>query len=113
MDNLNADLSNAMHRPEISDSNTPPSASALEKRPTFAFHRRFRDDPAFTVELPSSPLLHYAAVVKSAGGAIRDLVQEWTEERLAGVGVRGGTGAEARLRGKVEEVVWGNVIWYG
>jgi hypothetical protein len=58
-------------------------------------------------------LLHYAAVVKSAGGTIHDLVQEWKEEWLAGVGVRGSASADARLRGMVEEVVWGNVIWYG
>ena len=58
-------------------------------------------------------MLRYAAVVKSAGGAIHDLVREWTDEWLVGVGERGGADAEARLRGMVEEVVWGNVIWYG
>lgn len=108
MDTSNADI---MHRLEIAGSDT--SAFVPEKRPTFTFHRRIRDDPAFAVELPCSPLLHYAAVVKSAGGAIRDLVQEWTEEWLAGVGTRGGADTESRLRGMVEEVVWGHVIWYG
>jgi hypothetical protein len=88
-------------------------APAPEKRPTFAFHRRIRDDPAFVVELPSSPMLQYAAVVKSAGGAIHNLIREWTEEWLEGVGTLGGADAEARLRGMVEEVVWGNVLWYG
>jgi len=39
-----------------------------------------------TVELPSNPLLQYAAVVKNSGGAIHDLIREWTEEWLAGVG---------------------------
>ena len=92
------------HRSRVS------ASSALEKRPTFTFHRCIRDHPVFTVELPSSPLHQYAAVTKSCGGAIHDLVQEWTEEWLAGVG---GADAEARLRGMVEEVVWGNVIWYG
>jgi hypothetical protein len=101
-----ADLSNRIHRLEI-------ASSAPEKRPTFAFHRRIRDDPAFTVELPSSISHQYPAVAKGAGGAIHDLVQEWTEEWLGGVGTRGGAGAEARLRGMVEEVIWGNVIWYG
>ena len=100
-----------MHRLKIAGSDT--SAPAPEKRPTFAFYRRIQDDPAFAVELPSSLLLQYAAVVKSAGGAIHDLVREWTDEWLAGVGERGGAVAEARLRGMVEEVVWGNVIWYG
>jgi len=105
------ELSNPMHRLKIAGSGT--SAPAPEKRPTFAFHRRIQDYPTFAVELLSSPLLQYEAVVKSAGGAIHDLVQEWTEEWLAGVGVHGGVDAEARLRGMVEEVVWGNVIWYG
>lgn len=112
MDSFNSDFSNALHHVEISDSNAPPSASAPEKRPTFAFHRHISDDPAFTVELLSSPLLHYAAVAKSVGAAIRDLVREWTEKWLAEVGVPGGAGAEPRLRGMVEAVVWGNVIWY-
>jgi hypothetical protein len=102
-----------MHSLEISGNSASPTASAPEKRPTFAFHRRIRDDPAFAPELPSSPLLHYAAVVKSAGGAIHDLVREWTEVWLEGVGVRGGADAEALLRGMVEEVIWGNVTWYG
>lgn len=106
-----AELSNAIRRLEISGSGT--SAPAPAKRPTFAFHRRIRDDPAFAVELPSSPMLQYAAVVKSSGSAIHELIREWTEEWLAGVGMRGGPDSEARLRGMVEEVVWGNVIWYG
>ena len=106
-----AELSNAIRRLEISGSGT--SAPAPAKRPTFAFHRRIRDDPAFAVELPSLPMLQYAAVVKSSGSAIHELIREWTEEWLAGVGMRGGPDSEARLRGMVEEVVWGNVIWYG
>jgi hypothetical protein len=106
-----AELSDTMRRLEIAGSGT--SAPAPEKQPTFAFHRRIRDDPAFVVELPSSPMLQYAAVVKSAGGAIHDHVREWTEEWLTGVGMHGGADAEARLRGMVEEVVWGNVLWYG
>ncbi|KAH8984551.1 hypothetical protein EDB86DRAFT_3084442 [Lactarius hatsudake] len=105
-------LANLAHSLEIAGFGTSPSTSAPEKRPTFAFHRRIRD-AAFSVELPSDPLLQYGAVVKSIGGAIYDLVREWTEEWLEGVGARGGAGAEARLRGMVEEVVWGNVIWYG
>ncbi|KAI9455663.1 hypothetical protein BJY52DRAFT_1121741, partial [Lactarius psammicola] len=111
-DATDADLSNVMHDLEIADFGTSPYASTPEKRPTFTIHRRIRD-AAFTVDLPSDPLLQYTAVVKSVGGAIHDLVREWTEEWMAGVGAHGGAGAEARLRGMVEEVVWGNVIWYG
>jgi hypothetical protein len=82
-----------------------------EKRPTFAFHRRIRDDPAFHVELPSKDIQRYPAVVKAAGKAIRNLVQEWAREWLAGTCTD--VDAEVRLRGMLEEVIWGNVIWYG
>ena len=103
-----------MHRLEIANSSGSPSGSAPEKRPTFAFHRYIRDHPAlFTVELPNSPLKRFPAVMKGVGGTIRDLVEEWTKEWLAGLDARGGADAEARLSGMVEEVVWGNVIWFG
>jgi len=78
-----------------------------EKRPTFAFHRRIRDDPAFRVEFP----ITYLTAVKAVGGAIHNLVQEWTAEWLAGT--RSDAEAEVRLGGMLEEVIWGNVIWYG
>lgn len=103
LSNLTSGLSLA-----ASDSNLvlPP-----EKRPTFAFHRRIRDDPAFRVELPSALMQRYPAAVKAAGSAIHNLVQEWTREWLAGT--RSDADAEVRLRGMVEEVIWGNVVWYG
>jgi len=82
-----------------------------EKRPTFAFHRRIRDDPTFYVELPSDARQWYRSVVKTAGSTIHNLVQEWTAEWLAGT--RTDVEAEVRLRGMLEEVIWGNVIWYG
>lgn len=103
LSNLTSGLSLA-----ASDSNLvlPP-----EKHPTFAFHRRIRDDPVFSVELPSMPTQRYPAVVKAAGSAIHNLVQEWTREWLAGT--RSDADAEVRLRGMFEEVIWGNVVWYG
>jgi len=87
-----------------------------EKRPTFAFHRRIRDDPAFSVELPSTDSARqwyqrYRAVVKAVGSSVHNLVQEWTAEWLAGT--RSDLDAEVRLKDMVEEVIWGNVIWYG
>ena len=85
--------------------------SPHEKRPTFTFHRRIRDDPTFDVELPSDARRWYRAVVKAAGSAIHNLVQEWTVEWLSGT--RTDMEAEVRLRGVLEEVIWGNVIWYG
>ena len=82
-----------------------------EKRPTFAFHRRIRDDPVYHVELPSESRHRYPTAVKPVSGAIQNLVQEWTAEWLAGT--RSDADAEVRLRGMLEEVIWGNVIWYG
>ena len=85
-----------------------------EKRPTFTFHRRIRDDPAFSVDLPINArqgYQQYRAVVKAVGSSIHNLVQEWTAEWLAGT--RSDVDAEVRLKGMVEEVIWGNVIWYG
>jgi hypothetical protein len=82
-----------------------------EKRPTFAFHRRIRDDPSFHVELPSDTRQGYPTAVKAVGEPIHNLVQEWTAEWLAGT--RSDADAEVRLRGMLEEVIWGNVIWYG
>ena len=82
-----------------------------EKRPTFAFHRRVCEDPAFVVELPSDSSQWYRAVVNAAGSAIHNLVQEWTREWLAGT--RSDAEVEVRLKGMLEEVIWGNVVWYG
>ena len=45
------------------------------------------------------------------GSPIHNLVREWTAEWLAGT--RSDVDAEVRLKGMVEEVIWGNVIWYG
>ncbi len=112
-DTADADLSDLTRRLEKAGFEGLSSASVPEKRPTFAFHRRIHEDPAFNVELPADALRQFETVVKSAGSAIHDLVQEWTKEWLSGTGTRGGPASEAQLRGMVEEVVVGNVIWYG
>jgi hypothetical protein len=84
-------------------------------RPMFAFHRRIRDDPALSSTEPPSNAKQwdqrYRAVVKAVGGSIHNLVREWTAEWLSGT--RSDVEAEVRLKGMVEEVIWGNVIWYG
>jgi hypothetical protein len=49
--------------------------------------------------------------MKKVGSAIHSLVQEWTEEWLSEM--CSDEDAEARLKGMVEEVIWGNAIWYG
>jgi hypothetical protein len=48
--------------------------------------------------------------MKATGSTTHNLVQEWTREWLAGT--RSDTEAESRLRGMLEEVIWGNVVWH-
>jgi hypothetical protein len=96
-----------MHRLEIAGFGT--SVPAPEKWPTFALHRRIRDNLVFIIELPSLRMFQYATVVKSAAGAIYGHIWEWMEW-LAGVEMRDSTNAEAQLRGMVKEVVWRNLI---
>src|SRR5260221_10406024 len=72
------------------------------KRPTFAFHRRIRDDPAFRVELPSEFRQWYLTAMKAVGGAIHNLVQEWRSEWLEGT--RSEADAQVRLTGTVRGV---------
>ena len=101
---------------DIADYSPTLSGSAPEKRLKFSFHRYTRDHPyLFAFERPEFPLQNFTVMAKSINGAIHNLVQEWAKEWLAGVDACGGSGtdAEVRLVGMVEEVVWGNVIWYG
>ena len=45
------------------------------------------------------------------GDTITKLVDEWAKEWLEDT--HGDEEVEKRLEGMVEEVVWGNVIWFG
>jgi hypothetical protein len=89
---------------------TPP---VEEKRPTFAFLRRIRDHRKFGLSAlgDSSEADRYTAVLTNAGDSVVALVSEWADQWLEGT--RGDADVEKRLEGMVEEVVWGNVIWYG
>jgi hypothetical protein len=84
---------------------------ASERRPTFAFHRRIRDDPGFRVKIPDDPKQWYLVAMQEVGSTIYSLIQEWTKEWLSGT--HSDADAEVRLKGMVEEVIWGNAIWYG
>jgi len=53
----------------------------------------------------------YNVVVTNAGDTLTALVSEWAEEWLEGT--RNDVDIEKRLEGMVEEIVWGNVIWFG
>jgi hypothetical protein len=86
-----------------------------EKRPTFAFFRRLCDHPKLSQDALRSQLevklpLRYRTVVPAAGDTIAALVDEWAHEWLEGT--RTHADVEKRLEGMVEEVAWGNVIWF-
>jgi hypothetical protein len=82
-----------------------------EKRPTFTFLRRIRDHPKLSPDALRSQLeMGYPAVVSKAGDSIVALVEEWVNEWL--VDARTDADVEKRLEGMVEEVTWGNVIWF-
>jgi len=90
---------------------TPPSLE--EKRPNFAFLRRIRDHPKFT-EAPLGDSLEegrYSAIVTKEGDTLTKLVNEWADEWLEDT--HSDADVEKRLEGMVEEVVWGNAIWFG
>lgn len=87
----------------------------VEKRPTFAFLRRIRDHPKLSQDALRSQLeldmpKRHRAVVPKAGDTIAALVEEWANEWL--VDARTDVDFEKRLEGMVEEVAWGNAIWF-
>ena len=86
-----------------------------EKRPTFSFLRRIRDHPKLSPDALFSQTevglrQRYPAVVSKAGDSIVALVEEWVNEWL--VDAQTDADVEKRLEGMVEEVTWGNVIWF-
>ena len=98
-------LATLTSRLSISRVNT---ATLEEKRPTFVFLRRIRDHPKLAPGSLSS--LEYPDIVANEGGILTVLVREWAEEWLEGT--HDDADIEKRLEGMVEEVVWGNVIWF-
>ncbi|KAF8264655.1 hypothetical protein EI94DRAFT_1703062 [Lactarius quietus] len=86
-----------------------------KKRPTFAFLRRIRDHPrlsqdALRPQLEVELQYRYRTIVPVIGDAIAALVEEWANEWLGDA--RTDADAEERLNGMVEEVTWGNAIWF-
>lgn len=87
----------------------------VERRPTFAFLRRIRDHPKLSQDALRSQLevdmqYRHRTVVPKAGDTIAALVEEWAIEWL--VDARTDADFEKRLEGMVEEVAWGNAIWF-
>jgi questin oxidase-like protein len=90
------------------------SVTLEEKRPNFAFLRRIRDHPRFTQAALGHVMEEenkYPAIVVNEGDTLIKLVNEWADEWLEDT--HGDADVEKRLEGMAEEVVWGNVIWYG
>ena len=87
--------------------------SLEEKRPNFAFLRRIRDHPKFTLASLGHSLEEdrYTYCVTKEGDTVTKLVNEWADEWLEDT--HGDADVEKRLEGMVEEVVWSNVIWFG
>ncbi|KAH9994340.1 hypothetical protein BJV74DRAFT_915329 [Russula compacta] len=81
------------------------------KHPTFSFHRRIECDTVFAVRPPERYVHQYSATIKIVGPAVKALVKEWEERWL--LDTQSDADVEARLVGMVEEVIWGNVIWFG
>ncbi|KAH9170229.1 hypothetical protein EDB89DRAFT_2072216 [Lactarius sanguifluus] len=73
-----------------------------------------RTDPlsldALHAQLEEPRQYRYQAVVPKAGESIIELVDQWANEWL--VDARTDADIEKRLEGMVEEVTWGNVIWF-
>jgi Questin oxidase-like len=85
-----------------------------EKRPTFAFLRRIRDHQKLGRGVLSYDPFgdpQYTTVVTNVGDSIVALVSEWADQWLEDT--RSDEDVEKRLVVMVEEVVWGNVIWFG
>ena len=93
----------------ISQPSISRTATLEEKWPTFALLRRIRDHPELTLGSPGHS--SYPDIVTSKGDTLTKLVSEWADEWLEDT--RDDADVEKRLEGMVEEVVWGNVIWFG
>ncbi|KAI0300669.1 hypothetical protein B0F90DRAFT_1668214 [Multifurca ochricompacta] len=65
----------------------------------------------FAVTPPKKYVHQYSATLKGVGPAVKALVREWEEDWLQGALCD--ADVEMRLVGMVEEVIWGNVIWFG
>ncbi|KAA1470822.1 hypothetical protein DENSPDRAFT_818604 [Dentipellis sp. KUC8613] len=92
---------------------TSQPASSPPPKPTFRLHQRLLADPAFaagTAVEAGSPK-KYETFIARSGDRIHALVTEWYEEWLDGATTA--EEVERRLEVMVEEVVWGNVLWYG
>ena len=86
-----------------------------EKWSTFAFLCRIHNHPkispgALCSQLEVDIWSQYPAIVPQVGDIIVTLVEEWANEWLADVHTD--VDVEKRLEGMVEEVAWGNVMWF-
>ncbi|KAI0262052.1 hypothetical protein BC834DRAFT_892812 [Gloeopeniophorella convolvens] len=90
---------------------TSPPEYKPHARPTFAYHQRILEDAIFAVQPPKRYVQQYPAIMKAVGPAIKALVCEWEAGWLKDA--RSSADIEARLTDMVEEVAWGNALWFG
>lgn len=90
---------------------SPSPAAPL--RPTFSFHQRVLEEPAFAPGAAVSPdvMYKFKPVIEKVGDRIHQLVTEWYEGWLKGADSE--AEIERRLEIMMEEVVFGNVMWFG
>ncbi|KAI0051279.1 hypothetical protein FA95DRAFT_310766 [Auriscalpium vulgare] len=119
----------AIHPPELIPTSvfsfSPPGVSGIvpavennktlskPKRPTFEFHQKVFKSPLLrpsALGLSTGLLDQYETVLPRVRPVIFDYVREWSEKWLQGAGENE---AEERLKVMVEEVTWGNSLWFG
>ena len=101
-------LSNIASRLSLS----PTQASAATPlRPSFAFWRQIVEDPSLAPEASVDITSAYSRVLKNKGKHVYDLVSAWYDNWLKGA--ESEAEVERRLESMLEEVIIGNVLWFG
>ncbi|TFY61421.1 hypothetical protein EVG20_g7066 [Dentipellis fragilis] len=92
---------------------TSKSAPSTPLKPTFSLHQRILADPSLTagVAIDVSSPKKYEDLIEHSGDRLHELVTEWYEKWLEGATTN--EEVESRLEAMVEEVIWGNVMWFG
>ncbi|KAI0312661.1 hypothetical protein OF83DRAFT_1086870 [Amylostereum chailletii] len=91
----------------------PSKATFDNPKPFFVFHQALLDDTRLTpdaLHISPASTKGYETVVKSIGGVISQYADEWVERWTEGVAEKD---LEERLRGMVEEALFGTTLWYG
>ncbi|KAA1473981.1 hypothetical protein DENSPDRAFT_823618 [Dentipellis sp. KUC8613] len=92
---------------------TSKSAPSTPPKPTFSLHQRILADPSLAagVAIDASNPKKYEDLIERSGDRLHALVTEWYGKWLEGATTN--EEVESRLEAMVEEIVWGNVMWFG